>query len=210
MASPSGDIEGVLVRLGRDDRAHRVDARGTVGSGRRQVPEPDTNVIEQRRSFGCHLRLTVSELWPGDHTATNRGKLKLLRQPARGTCDREAPISTSLADEPSEWDHHDVRLTARILAAAAATAAAVAVLAMVWPFSHPGVSGTAFAPHYSGFGWYTYSPLPANPSLDDLRHAGVSVPQDEVYRRRTEAEIAAAVAATALSSAWFLRRRTAE
>lgn len=47
-----------------------------------------------------------------------------------------------------------------------------------------GVSGNALSPASSDFGWFAYEPLPDRPTVDDLRRAGVPVPQDAVADRR--------------------------
>ena len=61
---------------------------------------------------------------------------------------------------------------------------AAAALA-VWPLSADGAAGNALRPQYGSFGWTAYAPLPEDASLDDLRAAGVDLPQDVVAGRRT-------------------------
>ena len=60
---------------------------------------------------------------------------------------------------------------------------AAAVLALL-PLTADGVSGNALRPEYGSSGWFAYAPLPPEPTLDELRAAGVELPQDAVARRR--------------------------
>jgi hypothetical protein len=63
---------------------------------------------------------------------------------------------------------------------------------MLWPLHANGVSGMALRPHYNEyFSFTTYEQLPDHPTNDDLRHAGVRLPVDVVWRRRHIAEILA-------------------
>jgi hypothetical protein len=66
-------------------------------------------------------------------------------------------------------------------------AAAAAVTLLFWPLDEPGVTGSAARPHYREFGWNSSVAMPAHPTLDDFRHAGIPVPQDAVHRRKVEA-----------------------
>jgi hypothetical protein len=72
-------------------------------------------------------------------------------------------------------------------------ALAGALVVLLWPLHANGVSGTALLPRYHDFGWVAYDgpSLPADRplTLDDLRHAGVRVPQDVVERRRRIAAV---------------------
>lgn len=77
-------------------------------------------------------------------------------------------------------------------AAAGLTAVAVGIVLFLWPLHGSGLSGNAIRPHYGTFGWATYVPMPAHPTLDDLRHAGITVPQDIVRARRRTAGIVTA------------------
>jgi hypothetical protein len=58
------------------------------------------------------------------------------------------------------------------------------IVLALWPLNGNGVSGNAIRPHYGDFGSEAYGPLPANPTLADLRAAGVRVPQDNVSEHR--------------------------
>jgi uncharacterized protein (TIGR03382 family) len=86
-------------------------------------------------------------------------------------------------------------------------ALAAAIGLAVWPLNAPGVTGSALAPHYREFGWYSYTPLPAQSTADDIRRAGIPVPHDAVQRRQAEAEAAASLAIAGLAFAWLSRRR---
>ncbi|HEX3811678.1 MAG TPA: hypothetical protein VHX59_02455 [Mycobacteriales bacterium] len=106
----------------------------------------------------------------------------------------------------------------RWLAAAGLVAVAVGVVLFLWPLRGAGLSGNALWPHYGVFGWATYAPMPAHPTLDDLRHAGITVPQDTVRARRRTAGIVTAagvavvvIALIAIYRPWtaLARRRTA-
>ncbi len=76
-----------------------------------------------------------------------------------------------------------------------------------WPIHHNGVSGNAITPHYGDFGWFAYAPLPAHPSLEDLRRGGVTVPQDVVAERRRGAAVVAAAGVTAVAAGLLSHRR---
>jgi hypothetical protein len=89
-----------------------------------------------------------------------------------------------------------VRRRLALLPAALAVAAAAAVL--LWPLDASGVTGNAVRPDYRDFGWFAYAPIPDHPTTDDLRDAGVRVPQDVVDDRR---RLATALAATGLALA---------
>jgi hypothetical protein len=89
----------------------------------------------------------------------------------------------------------------------APAAIVVTALLLLWPLSEPGVTGSPLNPRYREFGWTSYVPLPENPSLSDLRRAGIPVPQDAVHRRRTEAAAAATLALAAFASWWTVGRR---
>ena len=83
-----------------------------------------------------------------------------------------------------------------------------ALAALLWPLRADGLRGNALRPTYGDFGWFAYAPVPDHPTTDDLRAAGVRVPQDAVARQR---EVAAALAAGGavllLGAAVVLRRR---
>ena len=81
---------------------------------------------------------------------------------------------------------------------------AAAVL-MLWPLHANGVHGNALQPHYSGFGWYAYTSLPAQPTHADFVRAGITVPQDVVHDRRILAAAVAAAGAVALLGAALIR-----
>jgi hypothetical protein len=57
----------------------------------------------------------------------------------------------------------------------------------LWPFDRPGLAGNAIRPRYRDFGWTSYEPLPEQPTREDLRRAGIPVPQDALTRRRVMA-----------------------
>ena len=61
-----------------------------------------------------------------------------------------------------------------------------AVVLALTPITGAGVHGNALFPHYTSFYGYaaTDHPLPANPTIAQLRHAGVPFPQDHVSHRR--------------------------
>ena len=86
-------------------------------------------------------------------------------------------------------------------------AVVAAVLLLLWPLNEPGVTGTPLAPHYRPFGWNSYVSLPEHPKLDELRRAGIPLPQDAVHRRHVESGAAAAIAVAGLASWWGTRRR---
>jgi hypothetical protein len=88
-----------------------------------------------------------------------------------------------------------VRRRLALLPAALAVAAAAVLL---WPLDANGVTGNALRPDYRHFGWFAYAPIPEHPTTDDLRDAGVRVPQDVVDDRR---HLAAALGATGLALA---------
>lgn len=75
------------------------------------------------------------------------------------------------------------RLFRWVMLTAGFAAVVVGVVLFLWPLHGSGLSGNAIRPHYRPFGWVTTSPVPAHPSLDDLRRAGVAIPQDIVNRR---------------------------
>jgi hypothetical protein len=61
------------------------------------------------------------------------------------------------------------------------------------------VSGSALWPNYAkAFGFTTYQPLPANPTLGELRRARVRLPQDAVAHRRHVVELLAVVGLIAI------------
>lgn len=84
----------------------------------------------------------------------------------------------------------------RVVLGSGLAAIVVALGLMVAPIRADGVSGNAIAPRYTDFGWFAYEPLPDHPTSDDLRSAGVRVPQDAVAERRRES---AAIAAAGLA-----------
>jgi hypothetical protein len=86
----------------------------------------------------------------------------------------------------------------RWVAAAGLVAVAVGVVLFLWPLHGSGLSGNALRPHYGEFGWTTYVLMPAHPTLDDLRHAGITVPQDIVKARRRTAGIVTAAGLAAV------------
>jgi len=82
-----------------------------------------------------------------------------------------------------------------------------AVAVAVWPLHANGVSGSALWPDYAkAFGFTTYQPLPANPTLGELRRAGVLLPQDAVAHRRHLAELLAVVGLIAICVGLAMRR----
>lgn len=95
----------------------------------------------------------------------------------------------------------------RVVLGCGIAAIAVALGLMAAPIRAQGVSGNAIAPQYSGFGWFSYEPLPEHPTIKDLRSAGVRVPQDAVAERRWEAAIIAAAGVAALSTGMLMGRR---
>lgn len=88
---------------------------------------------------------------------------------------------------------------------AALLAGAAAVL--LWPLRAEGVRGSALRPSYGDLGWFAYGPLPEHPTTDDLRAAGVVVPQDAVTRRREVAGAIAVGGVLLLVAGAALRRR---
>jgi hypothetical protein len=73
-------------------------------------------------------------------------------------------------------------------------ALAIAVALAVWPLHGNGLSGNAVSPTYSKYvGFYSYTPLPPNPTKADLRRAGITLPQDVINARRRDAETLGAV-----------------
>jgi hypothetical protein len=75
----------------------------------------------------------------------------------------------------------------RVGVAAGIVTACAGLALLLAPLHAPGASGSALRPQYTAFGWYAYRPLTATPTADELRRAGVAVPQDAVRRRRAEA-----------------------
>ena len=102
-------------------------------------------------------------------------------------------------------------LSGLVLSGLVLGALAAAVVVLLWPLHADGVSGNALSPHYHGFGWYSYQPLPTDRplTLADLRHAGVRVPQDVVERRRRIAavELSAVLVAVVGRALIYPRRR---
>jgi len=82
-----------------------------------------------------------------------------------------------------------------------------AVGLLLWPLNSEGIGGNAITPHYRDFGWFSYAPLPDHPSRDDLRRAGVTVPDDAVAERRRDAAVAAGLGMIGLAVGIPFRRR---
>lgn len=87
----------------------------------------------------------------------------------------------------------------RVLGLVGLAAVVAAAALLFWPMNARGVTGTAARPHYRDFGWYSYSPLPPNPSSADFRRAGIVLPQDIVKKRRALALAIATIGATAFA-----------
>lgn len=94
----------------------------------------------------------------------------------------------------------------RVFLALGTAAVVAAVVLMVTPVGAEGVSGNAISPRYSDFGWVSYTPLPEDSTLADLRAAGVRVPHDAVAARRYEAGGAFAGGLVLLAVALLLSR----
>ncbi|HTZ43435.1 MAG TPA: hypothetical protein VMB79_06195 [Jatrophihabitans sp.] len=77
-----------------------------------------------------------------------------------------------------------MRTVIRVTLAAGLALFLAAVVVLLWPLRADGVTGSALRPHYAGFGWTTFVPLPPHPTEADLRAAGVPLPQDAVAHRR--------------------------
>jgi hypothetical protein len=92
-------------------------------------------------------------------------------------------VGRGLARAPILWLMRSTALGRVLIGAGLAILAAAVVLAL-WPMHGNGLGGNAARPRYSAFGWYAYGPLPVHPTLADLRHAGVTIPQDVVAARR--------------------------
>jgi hypothetical protein len=102
----------------------------------------------------------------------------------------------------------DVLIARRLTIAIGSALLAAAAVLMLWPLHANGVSGNAAQPHYSDFGWYSYTALPAHPTHADFVRAGITTPQDVVHDRRVlSAGIAAGGAAMMLTAAVALRKR---
>ncbi|HET7304298.1 MAG TPA: hypothetical protein VFJ12_07080 [Segeticoccus sp.] len=97
-------------------------------------------------------------------------------------------------------------MTRRVLVAAGAVAVVAAAVLLLAPIGADGVSGNAISPLYHDFGWFAYAPLPEHATFDQLRAAGVRVPQDAVATRRREAAAAALVGVALLSAPLVLGR----
>ena len=89
--------------------------------------------------------------------------------------------------------------------AGVAALAVAAVLALL-PLWAEGVSGNALRPEYGSFGWVAYGPLPAEATPDELRAAGVDLPQDAVARRRVAVAVVG-LTGLVLLGAGAVRRR---
>jgi hypothetical protein len=63
----------------------------------------------------------------------------------------------------------------RGMVGAGALAMGAAVVLVLLPLHHAGVSGNAAWPTYTSFGWFAYSPLPEHSTPDELRAAGAHV-----------------------------------
>lgn len=87
-------------------------------------------------------------------------------------------------------------------------ALAGAIVLLLWPLNTEGASGNAIRPHYRDFGWFSYAPLPANPSRADLGRAGVVFPDDEVAERRRGAAVLAGLGVVGLAAGVSLRQKT--
>lgn len=74
---------------------------------------------------------------------------------------------------------------ALLLVAAGVLASIAAGVLLLWPLHADGVHGSALRPHYRAeLGFTASRPVPPNPTFDDLRRAGVRLPQDVVWHRR--------------------------
>ena len=76
-----------------------------------------------------------------------------------------------------------------LLSSIALACLGVAAAVLLWPLHANGVSGSALRPHYRDFGFATDQSVPENPTFDDLRRAGIRLPQDVVSHRRHIAEL---------------------
>jgi hypothetical protein len=74
--------------------------------------------------------------------------------------------------------------TGRLVAVLGVATAVAGVVLVLWPLHADGLRGNALLPRYSGFGWYSYTPMPARVTMTDLRRAGVRTPYDVVDERR--------------------------
>ena len=82
-----------------------------------------------------------------------------------------------------------------------------ALAVAIWPLHANGVSGSALWPNYAkAVGFTTYQPLPANPTLGELRHVGVHLPQDAVAHRRHLVELLAVVGVIAIGLGLAMRK----
>lgn len=79
---------------------------------------------------------------------------------------------------------------------------------LLWPLNSPGAGGNAISLHYRDFGWFSYAPLPDNPSRADLRRAGVTFTDDDVAERRRGAAVLAGLGVVGLAAGIPLRRKT--
>jgi len=102
----------------------------------------------------------------------------------------------------------------RLLAGYGLALIVLAAALLVWPLRGTGIDGNALFPQYSefSFGWSAYAPMPANPSPEDLRRAGVPLPRDSVAQRRAQAGVVAGIGVVLLAAAVVAarsgRRRT--
>ena len=95
------------------------------------------------------------------------------------------------------------RRTATLSGTALLLAAAVLALLPLWA---DGVSGNALRPEYGSFGWVAYAPLAADAGPDELRAAGVDLPEAAVARRRATVAVVA-LAGVVLVGVGTVRRR---
>ena len=72
----------------------------------------------------------------------------------------------------------------RVLAAAAMAIVGAGLVVAFRPLHANGLRGSAVRPHYTDFGWFSYTPMPAQVTVADLRRAGVRTPYDVVDERR--------------------------
>lgn len=82
----------------------------------------------------------------------------------------------------------------RLVAGALAVLVAALVLALV-PLRAQGIAGTAVEPTYTEYSFLVVGELPEQPTDDQLRAAGVALPQDAVRDRRQLVAGLAAVSA---------------
>lgn len=81
------------------------------------------------------------------------------------------------------------------------------VALLLWPLDATGVTGSALRPHFHDLGWVTAHPMPVHPSRQQLRAAGIAVPQDAVHRRRAVSGAAFGVGVVGAAAWWSARRR---